>query len=267
MLQLNRAKFSTNGSCGYVLKPQCMCQGEGPGHQGQGTGLQGRGPAGTCALAFVRASLLLRHLGVLLDAEKPGFLPCEPHLSHTLLASPAPAFSAGTGLTALSPGPLPLPLPPPISPQRRVALPMCPALPSLMRCKAVPPSWAGRHPVRGEGRGALQPVLGGLPCRSASCPAPPGIFNPNSEDPLPGQLKKQLVLRIISGQQLPKPRDSMLGDRGEVGGHGHAGRRRPGLAWRHPVLHADHRPLRGGGGHRAPGGLQQGTDPRGGRQR
>ncbi|XP_074236048.1 1-phosphatidylinositol 4,5-bisphosphate phosphodiesterase eta-2 isoform X1 [Saimiri boliviensis] len=43
-----------------------------------------------------------------------------------------------------------------------------------------------------------------------------GMFNPNSEDPLPGQLKKQLVLRIISGQQLPKPRDSMLGDRGEI---------------------------------------------------
>nr|XP_033777849.1 1-phosphatidylinositol 4,5-bisphosphate phosphodiesterase eta-2 isoform X2 [Geotrypetes seraphini] len=43
-----------------------------------------------------------------------------------------------------------------------------------------------------------------------------GAFNPNSEDPLPGQLKKQMVLRIISGQQLPKPRDSMLGDRGEI---------------------------------------------------
>uniref|UniRef100_A0A8D0HLM7 Phosphoinositide phospholipase C n=1 Tax=Sphenodon punctatus TaxID=8508 RepID=A0A8D0HLM7_SPHPU len=43
-----------------------------------------------------------------------------------------------------------------------------------------------------------------------------GVFNPNAEDPLPGQLKKQLVLRIISGQQLPKPRDSMLGDRGEI---------------------------------------------------
>ncbi|NXV99734.1 PLCH2 phosphodiesterase, partial [Fregetta grallaria] len=43
-----------------------------------------------------------------------------------------------------------------------------------------------------------------------------GVFNPNSEDPLPGQLKKQLILRIISGQQLPKPRDSMLGDRGEI---------------------------------------------------
>ncbi|XP_037684656.1 1-phosphatidylinositol 4,5-bisphosphate phosphodiesterase eta-2-like [Choloepus didactylus] len=43
-----------------------------------------------------------------------------------------------------------------------------------------------------------------------------GIFNPNSEDPLPGQLKKQLVIRIISGQQLPKPRDSVLGDRGEI---------------------------------------------------
>ncbi|KAJ8780636.1 hypothetical protein J1605_000679 [Eschrichtius robustus] len=43
-----------------------------------------------------------------------------------------------------------------------------------------------------------------------------GVFNPNSEDPLPGQPKKQLVVRIISGQQLPKPRDSMLGDRGEI---------------------------------------------------
>ncbi|XP_014639296.1 PREDICTED: 1-phosphatidylinositol 4,5-bisphosphate phosphodiesterase eta-2 [Ceratotherium simum simum] len=42
------------------------------------------------------------------------------------------------------------------------------------------------------------------------------VFNPNSEDPLPGQPRKQLVLRIISGQQLPKPRDSMLGDRGEI---------------------------------------------------
>ncbi|KAM3824345.1 LOW QUALITY PROTEIN: 1-phosphatidylinositol 4,5-bisphosphate phosphodiesterase eta-2 [Vipera latastei] len=43
-----------------------------------------------------------------------------------------------------------------------------------------------------------------------------GIFNPNSEDPLAGLMKKQLVLRVISGQQLPKPRDSMLGDRGEI---------------------------------------------------
>ncbi|XP_019746672.1 1-phosphatidylinositol 4,5-bisphosphate phosphodiesterase eta-2a isoform X2 [Hippocampus comes] len=43
-----------------------------------------------------------------------------------------------------------------------------------------------------------------------------GAFNPNSEDPLPGQMKKQLVLKIISGQQLPKPKDSMLGDRGEI---------------------------------------------------
>lgn len=43
-----------------------------------------------------------------------------------------------------------------------------------------------------------------------------GIFNPNLEDPLPNQMRKQLVLKIISGQQLPKPKDSMLGDRGEV---------------------------------------------------
>lgn len=43
-----------------------------------------------------------------------------------------------------------------------------------------------------------------------------GALNPNLDDPLPGQMKKQLVLKIISGQQLPKPKDSMLGDRGEV---------------------------------------------------
>lgn len=46
MLQLNRAKFSANGSCGYVLKPQCMCQGEavapGRGHGG-GRGRPRRG--------------------------------------------------------------------------------------------------------------------------------------------------------------------------------------------------------------------------------
>ncbi|XP_047438777.1 1-phosphatidylinositol 4,5-bisphosphate phosphodiesterase eta-2a isoform X3 [Mugil cephalus] len=43
-----------------------------------------------------------------------------------------------------------------------------------------------------------------------------GAFNPNLEDPRPGEMKKQLVLKIISGQQLPKPKDSMLGDRGEI---------------------------------------------------
>ncbi|XP_076850856.1 1-phosphatidylinositol 4,5-bisphosphate phosphodiesterase eta-1 isoform X2 [Brachyhypopomus gauderio] len=43
-----------------------------------------------------------------------------------------------------------------------------------------------------------------------------GSFNPCSEDPLPACPKKQLVLKIISGQQLPKPPDSMLGDRGEI---------------------------------------------------
>lgn len=40
MLQLNRAKFSANGNCGYVLKPECMCQGE-PGARGMGRGLRG----------------------------------------------------------------------------------------------------------------------------------------------------------------------------------------------------------------------------------
>ncbi|XP_073732193.1 1-phosphatidylinositol 4,5-bisphosphate phosphodiesterase eta-2 isoform X2 [Misgurnus anguillicaudatus] len=43
-----------------------------------------------------------------------------------------------------------------------------------------------------------------------------GAFNPVLEDALPGQRKTQLVLKIISGQQLPKPKDSMLGDRGEI---------------------------------------------------
>nr|XP_057910740.1 1-phosphatidylinositol 4,5-bisphosphate phosphodiesterase eta-2 [Doryrhamphus excisus] len=43
-----------------------------------------------------------------------------------------------------------------------------------------------------------------------------GAFNPHLEDPLPGQKKIQLVLKIISGQQLPKPKDSMFGDRGEI---------------------------------------------------
>ncbi|XP_068172470.1 1-phosphatidylinositol 4,5-bisphosphate phosphodiesterase eta-2 [Antennarius striatus] len=43
-----------------------------------------------------------------------------------------------------------------------------------------------------------------------------GAFNPMSEDPLPGHRKTQVVLKIISGQQLPKPKDSMFGDRGEI---------------------------------------------------
>ena len=52
------------------------------------------------------------------------------------------------------------------------------------------------------------------------CPSfPPGSFNPFSDDPLPAYPKKQLILKIISGQQLPKPPDSMLGDRGEVQMH------------------------------------------------
>ncbi|XP_032904012.1 1-phosphatidylinositol 4,5-bisphosphate phosphodiesterase eta-2 isoform X2 [Amblyraja radiata] len=43
-----------------------------------------------------------------------------------------------------------------------------------------------------------------------------GNFNSSADDLLSGLTKKQLVLRIISGQQLPKPKDSMLGDRGEI---------------------------------------------------
>ncbi|XP_072888213.1 1-phosphatidylinositol 4,5-bisphosphate phosphodiesterase eta-2a isoform X5 [Hemitrygon akajei] len=43
-----------------------------------------------------------------------------------------------------------------------------------------------------------------------------GTLNATADDLLSEQTKKQLVLRIISGQQLPKPKDSMLGDRGEI---------------------------------------------------
>ncbi|XP_036386605.1 1-phosphatidylinositol 4,5-bisphosphate phosphodiesterase eta-2-like [Megalops cyprinoides] len=43
-----------------------------------------------------------------------------------------------------------------------------------------------------------------------------GAFNPMLQEPLPDQAKTQLVLKIISGQQLPKPKDSMFGDRGEI---------------------------------------------------
>lgn len=81
MLQLNRAKFSANGNCGYVLKPHCMCQGEGPGSRGQGGRAASWGPAGTCAPAFAGAALLLlRHLGVL-----PSFL-------RATLAAPTPSW-------------------------------------------------------------------------------------------------------------------------------------------------------------------------------
>ncbi|XP_073706742.1 1-phosphatidylinositol 4,5-bisphosphate phosphodiesterase eta-1 isoform X2 [Garra rufa] len=47
-------------------------------------------------------------------------------------------------------------------------------------------------------------------------PMSKGSFNPLNDDPLPANPKKQLVIKVISGQQLPKPPDSMLGDRGEI---------------------------------------------------
>ncbi len=40
-------------------------------------------------------------------------------------------------------------------------------------------------------------------------------FDPNSAEPVPGK-KTQVTIHVISGQQLPKPPQSMLGDRGEV---------------------------------------------------
>uniref|UniRef100_A0A8C3P9P1 Phosphoinositide phospholipase C n=1 Tax=Chrysemys picta bellii TaxID=8478 RepID=A0A8C3P9P1_CHRPI len=53
-----------------------------------------------------------------------------------------------------------------------------------------------------------------LPYWNAGCQL--GTFNPYSGDPLPANPKKQLILKVISGQQLPKPPDSVLGDRGEI---------------------------------------------------
>uniref|UniRef100_A0A670IUH6 Phosphoinositide phospholipase C n=1 Tax=Podarcis muralis TaxID=64176 RepID=A0A670IUH6_PODMU len=53
-------------------------------------------------------------------------------------------------------------------------------------------------------------------CILMYCLHPLGTFNPYSTDPLPAFPKKQLLLKIISGQQLPKPPDSVLGDRGEI---------------------------------------------------
>ncbi|XP_022109274.1 uncharacterized protein LOC110989296 isoform X2 [Acanthaster planci] len=41
-------------------------------------------------------------------------------------------------------------------------------------------------------------------------------FDPNSGDPVPHLPRKQLTLHIISGQQLPKPPQSLLGERGEI---------------------------------------------------
>ncbi|KAJ8259690.1 hypothetical protein GJAV_G00172310 [Gymnothorax javanicus] len=43
-----------------------------------------------------------------------------------------------------------------------------------------------------------------------------GAFNPLLVGSMQDQPRKQLVLKIISGQQLPKPKGSMLGDRGEI---------------------------------------------------
>ncbi|XP_070560121.1 1-phosphatidylinositol 4,5-bisphosphate phosphodiesterase eta-2-like [Ptychodera flava] len=42
------------------------------------------------------------------------------------------------------------------------------------------------------------------------------MFEPHSTEPYPGVSRKQLLMRIISGQQLPKPPQSILGERGEI---------------------------------------------------
>ncbi|XP_033641885.1 uncharacterized protein LOC117302180 [Asterias rubens] len=41
-------------------------------------------------------------------------------------------------------------------------------------------------------------------------------FDPNSGDPVSHLPKKQLTIHVISGQQLPKPPQSLLGERGEI---------------------------------------------------
>ncbi|EDO46562.1 predicted protein [Nematostella vectensis] len=41
-------------------------------------------------------------------------------------------------------------------------------------------------------------------------------FDPMTRKDIPGVSKKVLKIRVISGQQLPKPKDSILGDRGEI---------------------------------------------------
>ncbi|XP_077867839.1 1-phosphatidylinositol 4,5-bisphosphate phosphodiesterase eta-2-like [Saccoglossus kowalevskii] len=42
------------------------------------------------------------------------------------------------------------------------------------------------------------------------------MFDPHTTEPIPGVLRKQLIIRIQSGQQLPKPPQSILGERGEI---------------------------------------------------
>lgn len=73
MLQLNRAKFSSNGNCGYVLKPPCMCQGEarGPGGQLQGC-------TGTAGDSFSRSPALPGIAGGELGSPPAVGLVCTP---------------------------------------------------------------------------------------------------------------------------------------------------------------------------------------------
>ena len=83
--------------------------------------------------------------------------------------------------------------------------------------------------THGGGGGRVEELVRKVPqtevfswlCVCVVCVSLSGSFNPCSDDPLPACPKKQLILKIISGQQLPKPPDSMLGDRGEVHTHTH----------------------------------------------
>ena len=97
MLQLNRAKFSANGSCGYVLKPQCMCQGEARGPGDTGAGVQ-RPQAAQCQAETCRAEL-----GSLTPPTCPGFSVRSPARGVSLTSS----SSLSPGSPHLSPAPGP----------------------------------------------------------------------------------------------------------------------------------------------------------------
>lgn len=154
MLQLNRAKFSANGNCGYVLKPQCMCQGEGPGHPGRGNG---DGAVRQGSRWYLRPGLPRSRPPPPPPTPRcsPRLPPCDPRRPHTLLAPLAPTFSAGPCLTALSPGP------PPHSPPQAGGLAHV-LSPSLTDVKGRHRDWhAGAR--AGAARLTLPPGLGALP--------------------------------------------------------------------------------------------------------
>lgn len=106
------------------------------------------------------------------------------------------------------------------------------------------------------------------------CPAQPRFLPPRRLQPQlrrPPARAAQEAAGAADHQWAAAPQATGLDAGGPRGGRG-AARARAGQAECPPgpvppALPADHRPVRGGGGHRAPRGLRQGADPRGGRQR